>query len=178
MNGTRILLLLIFGSVCFNARGQNLADAPYYAPKTDVSIAEAVKQFNVRAQENAVGKTQPPLTPDEVLAAIRGWIPGEHPGCEIFLPRFNKIAETEIIPAGSFLDFIPGWVGYKGYDYKVWWIDLFVPGTDEQKIAHHWGYNFRLRAQMISSRPHQQTPELLREQQLMQKILLNQDPGK
>jgi hypothetical protein len=178
MNGTRFFLLLIFGVLGLSARGDGLADVPYYASTTDVSIAEAVKQFNVRAQADAVGKTQPPLTSDEVIAAIRGWIPEEHPKCEYYLPQFRKIAETGIIPVGSYLDFIPGWIGYQGYDYEVWWVDLFVPGTAEQKAAHHAGYRFRLRAQMISSRPHRPTSDLTREQQLMQKAWLDQAPGK
>jgi hypothetical protein len=178
MSGAKVFLLLVFSVVGFSARGDALSDVPYYAPKMDVSIDEAVQQFNARAEANAVGKTQPPLTSAEVIAAIRGWIPEEHPHCEVFLPQFRKIAESGIIPAGCYLDFIPGWVGYHGYDYKVWWIDLFVPGTDKQKATHHWGYNFRLRAQMISSQPHQQSPESLREQQLIQKALLDQSPGK
>jgi len=144
----------------------------------DVSVAEAVKEFNQRAQQDPVGKTQPPLTEDELVAAIRGWIPDEHPGCGPFLASFKKVAATGVLPVGIYLNFVPGWKGYNGYDYCVWWIDLFVPGTPEQQAQHHWGYNFRLRAQMISSRPHQHTAEDEREQEFMREALKHLNDAK
>ena len=108
---------------------------------------------------NAVGRTQPPLTSEEVIAAIRGWNPKEHPKSELFLDRFKKIAQTGIIPAGCYLDFIPGYTNYNGYDYKVWWIDLFVRAEKPIRVQGLLGYNYRLRAQMISSSPHVETAE-------------------
>ncbi|MCH8277858.1 MAG: hypothetical protein IIC12_02880 [Proteobacteria bacterium] len=40
-----------------------------------ISLKASVENFNQKARSHAIGKTQPPLTEDEVVAAIRGWIP-------------------------------------------------------------------------------------------------------
>ena len=153
----RLLALVLLGMI---APALHAAEIPadtlhYYAPKEDIAIADAVQQFNERASDDPIGKTQPPLTKEELIAAIRGWMVEEHPHSDIFLKRLQGIAETGMIPKGCYLDFIPGWHGYNGYDYKVWWIDLFVcadkPG---EKVRGSRGYNYRLRAQMISSEPH------------------------
>ena len=39
-----------------------------------VSIKAAVEEFNQKTLADPIGKTQLPLTEDEVIAAIRGWI--------------------------------------------------------------------------------------------------------
>lgn len=141
---------------------------PYFAPREDISISDAVQQFNDRASADPIGKTQPSLTKEEVLAAIRGWKVDNHPHSDIFLKRFQKIAETGIIPKGCYLDFIPGWKGYNGYDYTVWWIDLFV-GSEKpgEKVQDSFGYNYRLRAQMISSKLHEGSSTNANEQKVL-----------
>src|SRR5688500_12082359 len=53
------LLLLCLGTVGLSAEDE---------PRT---LAEAIKTFNAQAAEHAVGKTQPPLTEEEVVAALR-----------------------------------------------------------------------------------------------------------
>src|SRR5438046_396842 len=39
----------------------------------EVSLGQAVEDFNRRAQSTKIGKTQPPLTVEEVVAAIHDW---------------------------------------------------------------------------------------------------------
>ena len=72
----------------------------------EVTLPEAVKGFNRRAQEDATGKTQPPLTEDEVVAAIRGWDREEEPVTDDVYQAYQAIAETRKLPEGATLNFI------------------------------------------------------------------------
>jgi hypothetical protein len=169
----RFLLCLIVLTISVSvSRGDATSDIlPYFAPKAEISISDAVQKFNERASLNPIGKMQPPLTKEEVIAAIRGWMVKEHSGSEVFLKRLQTIARTGIIPKGCYLDFIPGWVS-GGYDYKVWWVDLFV-GSEKsgERVQGIIGYNYRLRAQMISSEPHHDSPEYIQEEKVLRDAL-------
>ena len=119
-------------------------------------LKAAVETFNQEAAADEIGKTQPPLTEDEVVAAIRGWIPEHTPGVrDDQYARFQEIAESRKLPEGSELTFCPGWTGYRGFQFTVWWIDLTI------KTGKKSGYTFRIRDQKISSR--KMTPEELAE---------------
>jgi hypothetical protein len=37
-------------------------------------LADAIADLNAKAEKDAIGRLQPPLTEAEVVAAIRGWI--------------------------------------------------------------------------------------------------------
>ena len=101
-------------------------------------------------------ETELPLTEAEVVASIRGWIPEHTPGVtDDVYNQFQEIAESHTLPEGAELSFCPGWTGYRGYRFKVWWIDLSI------KTGEKTGYTFRIRDQKISSR--KMTPEELSE---------------
>ena len=121
-----------------------------------VSLKKSVADFNQKSLADPIGKSQPPLTEDEVVAAIRGWIPEHTPGVtDDVYNQFQKIAESNELPEGAELSFCPGWSGYRGYSFKVWWIDLSI------KTSGSAGYTFRIRDQKISSR--KMTPDELQE---------------
>src|SRR5262245_61220186 len=112
-----------------------------------VTLAEAVKEFNRRAQDNATGKTQPPLTEDEAVAAIRGWIREQVPATDEVYKAYQTIADTKKLPEGATLTFTTRWSGFNGYEFDVWWVDLNIrTGADT-------GYTFRLRDQKLRCRP-------------------------
>lgn len=121
-------------------------------PSQSNSLKAAVAEFNKKSSSHSIGKTQPPLTEAEVVAAIRGWIPKTTPGVtdEVF-EQFQEIAESETLPDGAELSFCPGWRGYRGFHFTVWWIDLSI------KTGEKTGYTFRIRDQKIASR--KMTPE-------------------
>lgn len=121
-----------------------------------LSLKAAVEDFNQKTHTHPIGKSQPPLTEEEVIAAIRGWIPENTPGVndDIF-GKFQEIAESRVLPMGADLSFCPGWTGYRGYSFEVWWIDLSI------KTGENAGFTFRIRDQKISSR--KMTPEELAE---------------
>jgi histidinol phosphatase-like PHP family hydrolase len=122
--------------------GAKAAETP-----TSTTVQVAVEGFNAEARTHHVGKSQPPLTEAEVIAAIRGWIPKTTPGVtDDVYNRFQDIAESRVLPEGARLSHCSSWGPYRGFDFKVWWIDLSI------KTSETGGYTFRIRDQKISSR--------------------------
>jgi hypothetical protein len=121
----------------------------------EVSLASAVEAFNARAKSDPVGNTQPPLTVDETVAAIRGWIRKQHPAPDEYYRAFQKIADTLSLSAGSRLDFTTGWKNYNGFDFVVWWVDFTIsdPSSARPDPATTGSYTFRIRDRKISCRP-------------------------
>lgn len=114
----------------------------------EVTLDRAVREFNAKAKDNAVGKSQPPLTADEVVAAIRGWIRERDPVKDYMYGEFQKIAQRGALPPQAELSFTTGWHGFNGFDFDVWWVDLTVSD------GKGGGYTYRIRDQKLSSRPH------------------------
>lgn len=134
-------------------------DDPHYLlwtrgyPKA-TSLVQAVDEFNKRAQRTGVGKTQPPLTVDEVLAAIRDWSPKEDP---IELPIFEGLqqaAKSGMLPKGAYLRFNSGAYSRNGYDIDAWNVYLQV-GLDKYHadLVGVPAYGVLIRRQYIASRP-------------------------
>ncbi|MEM7576724.1 MAG: hypothetical protein AAF328_04535 [Planctomycetota bacterium] len=116
----------------------------------DVSLAAMVEAFNAKAADDPTGQGQPPITVDEVVAAIRGWIPDLGPDIDdATFDRYQQIAETGVVPPGTVLGSMTRWHGYRGFVFQVWWVDLNLPSDGE---GFH-GYTFRLRDIKIASRP-------------------------
>jgi hypothetical protein len=111
------------------------------------SLAEAVKAFNAEAATDPIGKDQSPLTEDEVIASIRGWIRKEQPISDEDYKVFQKIAEERQFPEGAYLHEFTGWSGYNDMHFDVWWVDLRIDTPDGKRLGH------RIRARMIRSRP-------------------------
>lgn len=135
-----VLLVVMFAVAAGTVYPVNTATNPN-------SIELAVERFNAEARTHHVGKSQLPLTEDEVVAAIRSWIPQETPGVtdEVY-NQFQDIAELRVLPKGARLSHCSSWTGYRGFHFKVWWIDLSI------KTGETGGYTFRIRDQKISSR--------------------------
>jgi hypothetical protein len=110
-------------------------------------LAEAVKDFNERALNNSTGKTQPPLTEDEAVAAIRGWIRDRFQATDEVYKAYQTIADTLSLPEGATFRFTTKWSGFNGYDFDVWWVDLVI------KTGGKIGYTFRIRDQKIRCWP-------------------------
>src|SRR5262249_53691656 len=113
----------------------------------EVTLADAVKEFNRRAQDDATGKTQPALTEDEVIAAIRRWDREEEPVTDDIWKAYQAIADTKNLPEGATFEFITKCLGLNNHEFDVWWINLEInTGPDT-------GYGFRVRHQMLRCRP-------------------------
>jgi hypothetical protein len=110
-------------------------------------LADAVKEFNQRARQDATGKDQPALTEDEVIAAIRGWIRERSPATDEVYKVYQTIADTRKLPEGAALRFTTKWSGFNNHEFDVWWIDL------EIKTGADTVYVFRIRDQKLRCRP-------------------------
>jgi hypothetical protein len=140
VNGCGVLLVVTLGLL------HNLA-----AWAGEQSLAEGVAAFNVQAKVDEIGKHEPPLTEDEVVAAVRGWVRKRRPVSDAVHDAFQNVAKTGRLPDGAKLSFTTSWLGHNDFHFDVWWVDLHLPtgpGT---------GYNFRIRDRKIRSRP--LTPE-------------------
>jgi len=114
-----------------------------------ISLKEAVATFNAITAKYGVGKSELPLTEEEVVAAIRGWVPEQesHPPSKKVYEEYQKIGATGKLPKGAHFTLITGSTGYKGYDFDVWWIDLYVEtGGEKQHV-------FRIRNRFLRCRP-------------------------
>ena len=111
------------------------------------TLADAVEEFNQRAQQDATGKDQPALTVDEVVAAIRGWIRERVPATDEVYRVYQTIADTKKLPDGATITFTTKWSGFNNHEFDVWWIDLTI------KTGANTGYTFRIRDQKLRCRP-------------------------
>ncbi len=125
---------------------------------TEVSLAQAVEDFNKMAQCHLIGKMQPLLTVEELLAAIRGSNRSEERIEPWVFEIYQKISKTEMMPKGSFLDYGLGANNLNGYDIRAWSINLFV-GLDKysREIMGNPFYIRLVRKQYISSQPTKST---------------------
>jgi hypothetical protein len=110
-------------------------------------LADAVKAFNASAAEHPVGKQQPALTEDEVVAALRGWVRERVEAPDEVYRAFQRIADRRRLPQGASLSVISSWTGFHGYDFEVWWIDLSL------RTGPNTFSTFRIRERKLSCRP-------------------------
>jgi uncharacterized protein (TIGR03067 family) len=107
------------------------------------TLLDAVKEFNQRARWN---ETEPALTEDEVVAAIRGWNREQHPATDKVYKTYQTIADTKKLPAEATLTYTTKCTGNR-LEFDVWWVDLNIKtGVDS-------GYTFRIRDRKLRCRP-------------------------
>lgn len=114
---------------------------------TPRSLQEAVDDFNIEAAADPIGATQPPLTSDEVIAAIRGWDREENDVDEPTYQEYLAIVSTRLLPAHASFRRIWRLID-DDYEFTVWWVDLVLG-----QHGGHIGYSYRIRARWISSEP-------------------------
>lgn len=113
------------------------------------SLADAVREFNQKARLNPLGSKQPPLTEEEVIAAIRGWIRSDVKASDAVYETYQQIASTGALPANAELGFTTRWTTRNGFDFDVWWVDLTL--NDFPQPGQ--GYGYRIRDRKIRSEP-------------------------
>jgi len=104
-----------------------LADPPVESP---TPLAEAVAIFNQRASEDSVGKDQPPLTPDAVIAAIR-WEMLHREKLLVSDDTFRilgEIVDHASLPKGFELEKVRGYEPNDRFTFDVWSVRLRIPG--------------------------------------------------
>ncbi len=128
------------------------ADQPASAP---TPLKEAVEDLNRRAVDYlrpwvrqgtlAEDRLSPPVTVEEVVAAIRGWDRKKVPDAEAPYYRiFQEIAETKTLPPGAKLGWHTQWVRpdeTDKFEHYVWFFRLDL----ELKIGKYLGHGFLVR---------------------------------
>jgi hypothetical protein len=113
------------------------------------SLADEVKKFNQSAAKDPIGKNEPALTEDEVVAAIRGCVKQKYPDmpAETYA-AMKRIADTGQLQKGSAIEHLNSWGVINGYNFDVWWVDLNIPSSDGKG-----GYTYRIRDRKIKAYP-------------------------
>jgi hypothetical protein len=114
----------------------------------DIPLVEAIRRVNEQYPDVQ------PLTEQEVVAAVQA-IKLQHPDIkEAIYKIYQRVAKEKVLPRGMYFSRIPGWHTQYGH-FEVDWKDLTLTslpvGTKDEKIGS--GYNYRIRARFISSRP-------------------------
>ncbi len=125
---------------------------------SDISLADAVNQFNQVSQCSEMGKAQPKLTEAEVLAATRDALIGQKKNLDpIVVDSFERISKEQVMPKGSLIDVGTGYHS-PSYRLRYWHIYIFV-GLDKYPKYPHFddktapNNSYLIRKQFISSEP-------------------------
>ncbi|GAB5405201.1 MAG: hypothetical protein Aurels2KO_34320 [Aureliella sp.] len=115
--------------------------------ETAMPLEAAITEFN--AMHNKIdGQRQPPLTSEEVIAAIVDWKArrNEAPVDNKTFANFQQIAETHQLPAGTKLEVIPNFESADGDLFKIWSVRIVML----QAARPDWTYAFTIRQQYVS----------------------------
>jgi hypothetical protein len=114
----------------------------------DIPLAEAIRRANKQFPDVQ------PLTEQEVIAAVRA-IRLKHPQItEAVYEIYQRVLKERVLPRGMYFSHVPAWHTRYGH-FEVDWKDLTLTSlpaqTKDEKIGY--GFNYRIRARFISSRP-------------------------
>jgi hypothetical protein len=138
--GILFMVLLFMQGISFAQEKQETQ------PNTgEIKLSDAVADFNRKASSERIGKTQPALTEDEVVAAIRCWDRKRYSVSDEVYSLYLRIADTRMMPKNAMLSYTSG-LESDGYHFEVWWIYLDVT------LASDTGFSYRLRSQIIRCR--------------------------
>jgi hypothetical protein len=103
--------------------------------ETPQPLADVIAAFNQHAADIEIGKEQPAITLDEVLAAIRFYQPEKSkPLSAEVLTAFKAIAETRELPPGASIWEMTRYEPDGPFSFDVWWVRLYV--KDSKGDAH------------------------------------------
>ncbi|MBL8873727.1 MAG: serine/threonine protein kinase, partial [Planctomycetaceae bacterium] len=151
----RISLVHAITGEQFTIRERYLEPPPAFAkPVLNTSaqgmqLATAIKRFNSRYSQ-ANGVKQPPLTEDEVVAAIihHRTKRDEADVSDSFFYKFQEIARTRFLPEDVSFEVIPTFGSEGGTTYTIWSVRIKLFQDEAGKEG--WTYAFILREQFVS----------------------------
>lgn len=123
------------------------------AEKIDESLptlADAVKKFNAESAAHPIGKNQPPLTEEEVTAALY-WTEMDRKLKDVTDKEYaalERVAKTGRIPKDADFEVVTGFIPGDGNAYEKWSVRLRMPG---EKVGSNYG--FSVREQFLKVRP-------------------------
>ena len=117
------------------------------ADEESVLLADAIAAFNVEAATDPIGKSQPPLTEEEVITAILLWErPDDSPVSNEMLATFQSIAKTGRLPARASFEKLTGYDRGGNHVFDVWSVRIQIERPDKSS------YSFVLRERAIANR--------------------------
>ena len=143
---------LTTGEVRFRIVEKGSASDPQRLPfqskaEDSIPLAETIKAFNAKAAVDAIGKDQPPLTEDEVVAAIRARERPRDPELSDMIYRtLQQIAESRQFPANAEFESLNG-RSDGDYFFDLWSVRINVDRTPAAGV-----YTLVIRDQVIRSR--------------------------
>ncbi len=134
------------------------------------SLAGAIAAFNERWKDDPVGREQPPLTEDEVIAAIRVWLPDRETGAiaggvrtnvtpaDAPIDAFKAIAETRRMPVGATFGATKSRDVGDDQLYAGWWVALALAKAQPNPAgrvapAREGSHPFSIRERLVRSVP-------------------------
>lgn len=139
---------------------KQLSDERTYGYAQDIPLSDAIARFNRVAGCNEVGRTQPPLTEAELLAAVRDESTYEGTLSDISKSKFRRISNEKLLPKGMFLTFEPGRLNQEnGFSVTCWRIilmtelDKYPLLPRDEEVNDGKVREFVVRKQCISSWP-------------------------
>ena len=113
-----------------------------------VPLAAAVEEFNL-SHSRIDGKRQPPLTEDEVVAAIIHWKQRreEAPVTNRIFAAFQRIAETRLMPKEATFEIVKHFQPGDGFMYSIWSVRMVMRKSDREGGT----YAYIVRHQFIST---------------------------
>lgn len=119
------------------------------APRPLSLLSDAIREFNQRQRQHSIGRHQPALTDDEVIAAIRraGVERDEVDLSDDEFQSFQNIAETGLMPAGWSFEFLTDIELPDGSWVKVWSVRLTLDR------GNGTGHTFGIRERALEYRP-------------------------
>ncbi len=121
-----------------------------YVDSDAIPLSAAIRQFNEAHMNDPVGKDQPPLTEQEVVAAVRWWKyrRNEAPVRNGDFLGFQRIADERSLPRGFEFEALSSFEPGDGYSYVNWSVRIVV-----QRSSKPGGtFAFDIREQFISCR--------------------------
>ena len=110
-------------------------------------LETAIEAFNSKSARHELGKSQPPLSMEEVVAAIRLWQPGpDTPVSPKLLGVFKQIAESKTLPDRAEFELLTGYDRGGKFVFDVWSVRIRIEREDGSSYA------FLIRESVLGSR--------------------------
>ncbi|MGJ8697991.1 MAG: hypothetical protein ACSHYF_16855 [Verrucomicrobiaceae bacterium] len=114
-------------------------------------LSGAISTFNKSALKDDIGKSQPPLTGAEVIAAIRLWEhPANSPVSQELAATFKNIATTKTLPPNAAFESLNSLDPGGAHIFDLWSVRIRINRPDLSSYA------FPIRHRIIASRPLQE----------------------
>src|SRR5690606_15378559 len=130
-NEVHVIRRRVLGPLDAKGRPVRLAAIdPAMADKDSTPLAAAINEFNAHYHTLA-GQPQPPLTEEEVVAAIRRWKSrrDQAPVSNSEFENFQRIAETRHLPKDVEFEVLGHFQPNEQLDFHIWSVRIVMPRT-------------------------------------------------